>query len=115
MEQQFSPEQQQFLMTQLSRYIEQLTSTIQNAISATEAEANTAFTAQGMVFSAYSPANVIFRRRVHHLTPGLLAAGVSPMHLYEDYAFGKIEDRPGLMNCLKALREGDTLVVWKSF
>ncbi len=44
---------------------------------------------------------------------GLLAAGVSPTHLYEDYASGKIEDRPGLMNCLKALREGDTLVVWK--
>lgn len=44
---------------------------------------------------------------------GLLAAGVSPAHLYEDHASGKIEDRPGLMNCLKALREGDTLVVWK--
>lgn len=44
---------------------------------------------------------------------GLLAAGVSPTHLNEDYASGKIEDRPGLMNCLKALREGDTLVVWK--
>jgi len=44
---------------------------------------------------------------------GLLAAGVSPTHLYEDHASGKIEDRPGLMNCLKALREGDTLVVWK--
>lgn len=44
---------------------------------------------------------------------GLLAAGVNPTHLYEDYASGKIEDHPGLMNCLKALREGDTLVVWK--
>lgn len=44
---------------------------------------------------------------------GLLAAGVSPTHLYEDHASGKIEDRPGLMNCLKALRESDTLVVWK--
>lgn len=44
---------------------------------------------------------------------GLLAAGVSPTHLYEDHASGKIEDRPGLMNCLKALRGGDTLVVWK--
>ncbi|MEX8624146.1 recombinase family protein [Salmonella enterica] len=44
---------------------------------------------------------------------GLLAAGVSLTHLYEDHASGKIEDRPGLMNCLKALREGDTLVVWK--
>lgn len=26
---------------------------------------------------------------------GLLAAGVSPVHLYEDHASGKIEDRPG--------------------
>ncbi|HAG0017959.1 TPA: recombinase family protein [Salmonella enterica] len=43
----------------------------------------------------------------------LLAVGVSPEHLYEDHASGKTEDRPGLMNCLKALREGDTLVVWK--
>ncbi|HEA0304609.1 TPA: recombinase family protein [Salmonella enterica] len=43
----------------------------------------------------------------------LLAAGVSPEHLYEDHASGKTEDRPGLLNCLKALREGDTLVVWK--
>ncbi|HHR8284175.1 TPA: recombinase family protein [Salmonella enterica subsp. enterica serovar Muenchen] len=43
----------------------------------------------------------------------LLAAGVSPVHLYEDHASGKTEDRPGLLNCLKALREGDTLVVWK--
>ncbi|KGT94740.1 transposon Tn552 DNA-invertase BinR [Erwinia typographi] len=44
---------------------------------------------------------------------GLLAAGINPSHLYEDYASGKIEDRPGLINCMKALREGDTLVVWK--
>ncbi|ECC9721673.1 recombinase family protein [Salmonella enterica] len=44
---------------------------------------------------------------------GLLAVGVSPTHLYEDHASGKTEDRPGLMNCLKALRESDTLVVWK--
>ncbi|EDJ8987558.1 recombinase family protein [Salmonella enterica subsp. diarizonae] len=43
----------------------------------------------------------------------LFAAGVSPEHLYEDHASGKTEDRPGLLNCLKALREGDTLVVWK--
>ena len=35
------------------------------------------------------------------------------MHLYEDQASGKREDRPGLAACLKALRSGDTLVVWK--
>ncbi|HEA0268820.1 TPA: recombinase family protein, partial [Salmonella enterica] len=43
----------------------------------------------------------------------LLVAGVSPVHLYEDHPSGKTEDRPGLLNCLKTLREGDTLVVWK--
>ena len=43
----------------------------------------------------------------------LVAAGVDPAHLYEDQASGKREDRPGLASCLKALRPGDTLVVWK--
>jgi DNA invertase Pin-like site-specific DNA recombinase len=43
----------------------------------------------------------------------LLAAGVDPRHLYEDTASGKKDDRPGLTACVKALREGDTLVVWK--
>jgi DNA invertase Pin-like site-specific DNA recombinase len=43
----------------------------------------------------------------------LLAAGVDPQHLYEDAISGKRDDRPSLAACLKALREGDTLVVWK--
>src|SRR3954454_16017671 len=43
----------------------------------------------------------------------LRAAGVDSRHLYEDFASGKRDDRPGLTGCLKALREGDTLVVWK--
>jgi len=43
----------------------------------------------------------------------LLKAGVKAEHLYEDKASGKQEDRPGLTACLKALREGDTLLVWK--
>ena len=43
----------------------------------------------------------------------LLAAGVDQAHLYEDQASGKREDRPGLTSCLKALRDGDTLMVWK--
>src|SRR5947209_1479044 len=43
----------------------------------------------------------------------LLAAGVDTQHLYEDATTGKREDRPGLTACLKALRDGDTLVVWK--
>jgi DNA invertase Pin-like site-specific DNA recombinase len=43
----------------------------------------------------------------------LLTAGVEPDRLYEDLASGRRDDRPGLTACLKALREGDTLVVWK--
>src|SRR6478735_7206476 len=43
----------------------------------------------------------------------LLSAGVSERHLYSDSASGKKDDRPGLASCLQALREGDTLVVWK--
>jgi DNA invertase Pin-like site-specific DNA recombinase len=43
----------------------------------------------------------------------LLKAGVDEQHLYEDYASGKNDNRPGLETCLKALREGDLLVVWK--
>lgn len=43
----------------------------------------------------------------------LLGAGVKPEHLYEDHASGKRASRPGLEACLKALREGDTLVAWK--
>ena len=43
----------------------------------------------------------------------LFAAGVDPRHLYEDTTSGKSDDRPALAACLKALRVGDTLVVWK--
>lgn len=43
----------------------------------------------------------------------LVAAGVGAPQLYTDRASGKRDDRPGLEACLKALREGDTLVVWK--
>ena len=43
----------------------------------------------------------------------LITAGVSPEHLYEDLASGRRDDRSGLAACLKAFREGDTLLVWK--
>jgi DNA invertase Pin-like site-specific DNA recombinase len=43
----------------------------------------------------------------------LTNAGVCVDHIYEDVASGKRDDRPGLSACLKALRQGDTFVVWK--
>jgi DNA invertase Pin-like site-specific DNA recombinase len=43
----------------------------------------------------------------------LLNAGVDPGMIYEDFASGKRDDRSGLDSCLKALRSGDTLLVWK--
>lgn len=43
----------------------------------------------------------------------LVAAGVPLEQLYTDRASGKRDDRPGLEACLRALRDGDTLMVWK--
>lgn len=43
----------------------------------------------------------------------LLEFGINTDQLYEDFASGKNDDRSGLAACLKALRENDTLVVWK--
>ncbi len=43
----------------------------------------------------------------------LINAGVSDDQIYEDKASGKLDARPGLDSALKALREGDIMVVWK--
>jgi DNA invertase Pin-like site-specific DNA recombinase len=43
----------------------------------------------------------------------LLVAGINTEHIYEDMASGSLDARPGLTACLKALRTGDTLLVWK--
>lgn len=43
----------------------------------------------------------------------LLASGVGADSLYDERASGKKDDRPELAACLKALRHGDTLIVWK--
>ncbi len=43
----------------------------------------------------------------------LIVAGVEEKNIYEDMASGKKDERPGLTACLKALRQGDTLIVWK--
>ena len=43
----------------------------------------------------------------------LIVAGASKKQIYVDHASGKKDDRPGLEACVKALRKGDTLLVWK--
>ena len=43
----------------------------------------------------------------------LIQTGVQPERIYQDHASGRHDDRPGLRECLKALREGDILVIWK--
>jgi DNA invertase Pin-like site-specific DNA recombinase len=43
----------------------------------------------------------------------LIAAGVAERNIYSDTVSGKNDDRPGLDACLKAVRTGDTVVVWK--
>jgi DNA invertase Pin-like site-specific DNA recombinase len=43
----------------------------------------------------------------------LKKVGVKTENIYQDQASGAKDDRPGLTSCLKALRKGDTLFVWK--
>lgn len=43
----------------------------------------------------------------------LIEEGVHIDRIYEDYASGRKDDRPGLKECIKALQPGNTLVVWK--
>jgi len=43
----------------------------------------------------------------------LIKAGIKSDYIYEDLASGRLDDRPGLKNCLKALQPGNTLIVWK--
>lgn len=52
--------------------------------------------------------------QVHDLQQdALINAGVAADHIYVDTASGRRDDRPGLDACLKALRPGDTLAIWK--
>ncbi|MGY3333428.1 DNA invertase Pin-like site-specific DNA recombinase [Mesorhizobium sp. USDA 4775] len=53
------------------------------------------------------------RRSVDLQRDALIAAGVDERHLHHDKASGARDDRPGLKACMKELRSGDVLVVWK--
>lgn len=43
----------------------------------------------------------------------LLAAGVDKRNIFQDYASGAKDNRPGLKETLEFLKAGDTLIVWK--
>ena len=43
----------------------------------------------------------------------LIRYGVEPQWIYEEHASGKTMKRPKLDNCLRSMRDKDTLVVWK--
>ena len=43
----------------------------------------------------------------------LEAAGVDRQRIYRDVVSGAQANRPGLDECLRSLRQGDTLVVWR--
>ena len=72
----------------------------------------TSATVSGLI-SSWARGNRPCARKNSLQRDALLAAGVEPSRLYEDKASSKKDDRPGLEACLKSLREGDTLTVWK--
>lgn len=43
----------------------------------------------------------------------LVTAGVDAERIYQDFVSGSVDERPGLNACLKSLRAGDTLVVYR--
>jgi len=46
-------------------------------------------------------------------TDALISYGVDKENIYTDSTSGRNQDRPGLDACLKSLRKGDLLVIWK--
>ena len=71
-----------------------------------------------MAFSTLAPSilrvSKAYRSQVIDLQlDALLAAGVGREQFYMDRASGARADRPGLENCLRALRNADVLLVWR--
>ena len=52
-------------------------------------------------------------QRLELQTDALVKAGVDADRIFSDKASGATVDRPGFIAMFKALRAGDTLVVWK--
>lgn len=52
-------------------------------------------------------------QRMDMQVDALIAAGVSPDHIFQEHVSGATTKRPELQNCLRALRKGDTLVIYK--
>jgi DNA invertase Pin-like site-specific DNA recombinase len=52
-------------------------------------------------------------QRMDMQVDALIAAGVSPDHIFQESISGVKSKRPELQSCLKALRKGDTLVIFK--
>jgi len=52
-------------------------------------------------------------QKLHLQRDALMAFGIEEKYIYEDKMSTRHDMRPGLDACLKALREGDALVVWK--
>lgn len=79
-----------------------------------EAPASTRSEGPGGVLVGYARVSKSDGRQTLDLQrDALLAAGITAKNIYEDHASGRNDDRSGLAACIKALRAGDTLVVWK--
>ena len=52
-------------------------------------------------------------QELHLQRDALKAAGCKMQHIFTDQASGSKTERPGLTTCLKELKEGDTLIVWR--
>lgn len=52
-------------------------------------------------------------QRMDMQVDALIASGVSPDHIFQESVSGTNAKRPELQSCLKALRSGDTLVIYK--